>query len=199
MSGFEEHIVREYFEQHGFLVRQLRRNHEIGKRRIQGETIDLAVLNSAFAPTGRPSAFLLFTTELVCLERAIVIPRAWHQVARFSPNLLKSSSEVQKFIEKHAAKEMEAFEAMVDLPAGWETSKRILVLPSLPTREPHRTESIDFLRSIGIDGVISFRAIALDVIAKLEVGRIYDKNPSMELLRGLKVYDLLKEPQLGLF
>lgn len=199
MSGFEEHIVREYFEQHGFLVRQLRRSQESGKRRMQDETIDLVVLNPSFAPTDRAPSFLLFTTELAYLERAIVIPRAWHQTARFSPNLLKSSSEVQKFIEKHVAKEMEAFGQTVELPVGWETAKRILVLPSLPTREPHRTESIDFLRNIGIDGVISFRAIALDVIAKLEVGRIYDKNPSMELLRGLKVYDLLKEPQLGLF
>lgn len=199
MSGFEEHIVREYFEQHGFLVRQLRRSQESGKRRMQDETIDLVVFNPTFAPTDREPSFLIFTTELAYLERAVVIPRAWHQAARFSPNLLKSSSEVQKFIEKHAAKEMEAFGQTAELPVGWETAKRILVLPSLPTREPHRTESIDFLRNIGIDGVVSFRAIALDVIAKLEAGRIYDKNPSMELLRGLKVYDLLKEPQLGLF
>ena len=77
--------------------------------------------------------------------------------------------------------------------------KRILVLPGLPTSEPYRSESIQLLREKGVDGIISFRAMLLDIIQKVEVNRSYQKSEFLQILRVLKNYDLVKESQMGLF
>jgi hypothetical protein len=47
-----------------------------------------------------------------------------------------------------------------------------------------------------VDGIISFRAILLDLIDKVEINRSYRKSDTLEVLRILKNYELLREPQL---
>jgi hypothetical protein len=49
-----------------------------------------------------------------------------------------------------------------------------------------------------VDGILSFRAILLDLIDKVEVNRSYRKSDTLEVLRILKNYDLLRDPQLDL-
>jgi len=76
---------------------------------------------------------------------------------------------------------------------------RILVLPGIPTAEPHRSEVVKLLRERGVDGVISFRSMLGDIIQKVEVNRNYAKSDLLQVLRLLKAYDLVKEPQMELF
>ncbi|NDV62180.1 hypothetical protein G0Q06_06950 [Puniceicoccales bacterium CK1056] len=200
MSGFDENIVREYFELHGFLVRQVRKYQVQARRKVAEEEIDLLVYNPTFAPGDRDPNFLLFASELPYLHRAVVVVKAWHTTHRFTPNLLKSSSEILKFLGKNVSKAIEGsfketdttFEKATDL-------KRILVLPGLPTSEPYRSESIQLLREQGVDGIISFRTMLLDIIEKIEVNRSYQKSEFLQILRVLKNYDLLKDSQMGLF
>lgn len=199
MSGFEENIVREYFEQHGFLVRSQRRLHGAGRRKTSEESVDFMIFNPAYGPAERAPAFLLFTNELPYLERAIVISKPWQGSLRLSASSLRSSAEVFKFIEKQVGKEMEAFEEEWKSQTALAGLKRVLVLPGLPTADPHRADSIALLRSLGVDGIISFRTMLQDVIAKLEAGLDYQKSPHLQVLRVLKGFDLLKEPQMGLF
>lgn len=199
MSGFEETIVREYFEQHGFLVRPQRRIPGAGRRKTAEESVEFVIFNPAYAPTERSPAFLLFTNELPYLERAVIIPKPWQGSLRWSSSATRSSAEVLKFIEKQVGKEMEAFEEELKTQPALAELKRILVLPGLPTTDPHRADSIDLLRSLGVDGIISFRAMLQDVIAKLESGLTYEKSPHLQVLQVLKGFDLLKEPQMGLF
>lgn len=194
MSGFDENIVREYFELHGFLVRQVRKYQVQARRKVAEEEIDLLVYNPTYAPGDREPNFLLFATELPYIHRAVVVVKAWHTIHSFTPTLLKSSSEILKFLEKNVARNIEgsfsdpesAFEKAGDL-------KRILVLPGLPTSEPYRSESIQLLRENGVDGIISFRAMLLDIIQKVEVNRSYQKSEFLQILRVLKNYDLLKD------
>ena len=200
MSGFDENIVREYFELHGFLVRQVRKYQVQARRKVPEEEIDLLVYNPTFAPGDRDPNFLLFASELPYLHRAVVVVKAWHTTHRFTPNLLKSSSEILKFLGKNVTKAIEGsfketdttFEKAHDL-------KRILVLPGLPTSEPYRSESIQLLREQGVDGIISFRTMLLDIVEKIEVNRSYQKSEFLQILRVLKNYDLLKDSQMGLF
>jgi hypothetical protein len=199
MSGFEEDIIREYFEQHGFLVRAMRRIHGVGRRKNSEEAVDLMVVNPAYVESDRRPAFLLFTTELSHIERAMVISSACHGYTRLSPGLLRGSAEILKFIEKNATKEMAAYEEEMASQPAFAGIKRILVLPGLPTTEPYRSDSVALLRQAGVDGIISFRTILQDVIAKLEGALTYEKSPSLQAVRVLKLYDLLKEPQMGLF
>jgi hypothetical protein len=54
------------------------------------------------------------------------------------------------------------------------------------------------LKERGVDGVISFRMILRDIIDRIETNRNYRKSDTLQLLRILKTYDFLKEPQLDL-
>jgi hypothetical protein len=75
----------------------------------------------------------------------------------------------------------------------------VLVVPGLPHSAAARDESINLLRSKGIDAVIPFRTMLADLIAKTEINRNYQKSDLLQLIRILKTYDLFKEPQLELF
>lgn len=200
MAGFDEHIVREYFELHGFLVRQMRKYSVQSRRKLAEEEIDLAVYNPTYAPGQREPNFLLFASELPYLHRAVVVVKAWHTTHRFTPKLLKSSSEILKFLEKNVSKAIESsFTDPTPVFGGNDELKRILVLPGLPTSEPYRSESIQLLREQGVDGIISFRTMLLDIIQKIEVNRSYQKSDLLQILRILKNYDLLKDSQMALF
>jgi hypothetical protein len=200
MSGFDEHIVREYFELHGFLVRQVRKYQVQSRRKVAEEEIDLLVYNPTFAPGDREPNFLIFASELPYIHRAVVVVKAWHTIQKFTPSLLKSSSEILKFLEKNVSKAIEgSFTETDDTFGPAKDLKRILVLPGLPTSEPYRSESIQLLREQGVDGIISFRSMLLDIIEKIEVNRSYQKSEFLQIMRVLKNYDLLKDSQMGLF
>ncbi len=198
MSGFDENIVREYFELHGFLVRQVRKYQVQSRRKVAEEEIDLIVYNPTYSAGDREPNFLLFASELPYIHRAVVVVKAWHTIHKFTPNLLKSSSEILKFLEKSVSKNIEGSFTDTD-EEGAHDLKRILVLPGLPTTEPYRSESIQLLRDKGVDGIISFRAMLLDIIQKVEVNRSYQKSEFLQILRVLKNYDLVKDSQMGLF
>ncbi len=201
MSGFDENIVREYFELHGFLVRQVRKYQVQARRKVAEEEIDLIVYNPTYSGSDREPNFLLFGSELPYIHRAVVVVKAWHTIHKFTPNLLKSSSEILKFLEKSVSRNIEGSfsDSDSDSDKAGQDLKRILVLPGLPTSEPYRSESIQLLREKGVDGIISFRAMLLDIIQKIEVNRSYQKSEFLQILRVLKNYDLLKDSQMGLF
>ena len=199
MAGFDENIVREYFELHGFLVRQLRKYQVQSRRKLAEEEIDLMVFNPAFVRGERKPEFLLFSSELRYIHRAIVVVKGWHTTLRFTPAMLKNSSEVLKFLEKNVLKKAEDLfveEEDFDDESGL---LKIIVLPGLPITEPHRSESIRLLKEHGVDGIISFRSMLQDILAKVETNLNYQKSDILQILRILKNYDLIKEPQMELF
>ena len=199
MAGFDENIVREYFELHGFLVRQLRKYQVQSRRKLAEEEIDLMVFNPAFVRGERKPEFLLFSSELRYIHRAIVVVKGWHTTLRFTPAMLKNSSEVLKFLEKNVLKKAEdLFVEEEDIDDGSGLLK-IIVLPGLPITEPHRSESIRLLKEHGVDGIISFRSMLQDILAKVETNLNYQKSDILQILRILKNYDLIKEPQMELF
>lgn len=198
MAGFDEQIVREYFELHGFLVRQMRKYSVQSRKKMDEEEIDLLVYNPSYADSDRAPNFLLFASELPHIHRALVVVKAWHTSQRFTPAMLRSSSDIFKFLEKNVLKTVE--DLFTDTEEFADKSLlKILVLPGLPTAEPHRGESIQLLRERGVDGIISFRAMLLDIIQKVETNRNYSKSDTLQILRVLKNYDLVKDPQMALF
>ena len=75
---------------------------------------------------------------------------------------------------------------------------KILELPSLPTAEPFRSQSVELLKQHGVDAIISFRAMLLDLLEKIEINQNYSKSDTLQVMRLLKNYDLLKDTQLDL-
>lgn len=197
MSAIDEGIVREYFEQNGFLVRQARKYQVQSRRKVGEEEIDLIVYNPVWQRASRKPDFFLFSTELPYVHRAVVAVKGWH-TGVFSPATLKSSPEIFRFLEENVLKEVSR--VFADEAGGEEAAEltKILVLPSLPTAEPFRTQSVELLKARGVDAIISFRAMLLDLLEKVEINQNYIKSDTLQVMRILKNYDLLKDPQLDL-
>ena len=197
MSAIDEGIVREYFEQNGFLVRQARKYQVSARRKHAEEEIDLVVFNPAWQRGSRKPDFFLFSNELPFVHKAVVAVKGWH-TGVFSPTMLKSSPEIFAFLEQNVLKEAARFfpADTPDDPGG--TLTKILVLPSLPTAEPFRSQSVELLKAGGVDAIISFRAMLLDLLDKVEINQNYSKSDTLQVMRILKNYDLLKDTQLDL-
>src|SRR5262245_14898305 len=185
MSAIDEGIVREYFEQNGFLVRQARKYQVQARRKHAEEEIDLVVFNPAWQRGARKPDFFLFSNELPYVQKAIVAVKGWH-TGVFTPQMLKSSPEIFRFLEENVVKEASRLfppDAAND-PGGPLT--KILVLPSLPTAEPFRTQSVELLKAGGVDAIISFRAMLLDLLEKVEINQNYSKSDTLQVMRLLK-------------
>ena len=114
--------------------------------------------------------------------------------------MLRSSSDIFKFLEKNVLKKAEEIFKFEDEDVDDSSNTlKLLVLPGLPTADPHRSESIKLLREHGIDGIISFRSMLLDILAKVQTNHNYQKSEILQIMRILKNYDLIKEPQMDLF
>jgi hypothetical protein len=199
MSAIDEGIVREYFEQNGFLVRQVRKYQTQVRGKTGDEDVDLLVYNPGYTRSTRKPDFFLFPTELPYIHRAIVSVKGWHAKGRFSPSTFKNNPDIFRFLEDTVSKEMARFFPVdADEPGNAPDVTKILVLPGLPTAEPYRSQSVDLLKERGVDAIISFRSMLLDIIDSVEINKNYRKSDTLQVIRILKNYDLLRDPQLDL-
>lgn len=197
MSAIDEGIVREYFEQNGFLVRQARKYQVQARRKLDEEEIDLIVYNPTWQRGMRRPDFFLFSSELPYVHKAIIAVKGWH-TGVFTPATLKSSPEIFRFLEETVLKKVSRLFPADSDDADGDSLTKVLVLPSLPTAEPFRSQSVELLKARGIDAIISFRAMLLDLLEKIEINQNYTKSDTLQVMRILKNYDLLKDTQLDL-
>ena len=190
MSAVDESIVREFFELHGFLVCQRRKYIVQSRQKTGNEEVDLIVLNPVATPVETPLDFEITPGMLRSVVRAVVAVKGWH-TELFAPGLLTHQPKLFRFVEPKAVEEARRL-------VGSDGLLKILVIPGLPRDAKTRERSIELLRSKGVDGVISFRAILQDLVAGVKTNRNYQKSDLLQILRLLKNYDLLKEPQLEL-
>src|SRR6056297_2566066 len=99
MAGFDENIVREYFELNGFFVRQLRKYQVQTRKKQLEEEIALAVYNPNAPVDGVETGFQLFSADMLKIRCAIVVVKPWH-ASRFTPAILKSSSRIFDYLKK---------------------------------------------------------------------------------------------------
>ena len=198
MSAIDEGIVREYFEQNGFLVRQARKYQVSARRKSAEEEIDLMVFNPGWQRGARKPEFFLFSSELAYVHKAVVAVKGWH-TGVFTPQMLKSSPEIFGFLQANVLKNVTRFFPADAADDEGGAFTKILVLPSLPTAEPFRSQSVELLKARGVDAIISFRAMLLDLLEKIEINQNYSKSDTLQVMRLLKNYDLLKDVQLDMF
>lgn len=190
MSAVSETIVREYFELHEFLVRQHRKY--IAQTKREDDDIDFFVLNPQAQTRQAEQPFVLASSDLPFIERAIVVVKGWH-TETFSSARLASTPEIFRFVEP------KVFQQAARAFGKDGTPLKILVVPALPQGAQARDESIALLRSKGVDAVIPFRTMLADLVEHIEVNRNYQKSDLLQMIRILKNYDFFKEPQLELF
>jgi hypothetical protein len=203
MAGFDENLVREYFELNGFLVRQLNKYQVHSRRKRDVEEIDLLVQNPGWKPSEHKPGFQLFANDLPLIRRAIVAVMGWH-TSRLTPSMLKSGSKIHDFLRKEVIDVAnEFFSGYADPAVASETNQeglmRVLVLPSLPTSDPLRSESIKQLQEHGVDAILTFPSILENLLHQVETNLSYQKSDVLQMIRLLKIYDMVKSPQGELF
>jgi len=191
MSAVSETIVREYFELHEFLVRQ-HRKHIVQSRREEEDDIDFFVLNPHPQASQVPLPFVLSSSELPFIQRAIVVVKGWH-TETFSTARLTSAPNIIRFVEP------KVFQQAVRAFGKDGTPLKILVVPTLPQDAQSRDQTIALLRSKGVDAVIPFRTMLADLVNETQTNLNYQKSDLLQIIRILKNYDFFKGPQLELF
>src|SRR6266498_1363854 len=96
MAAVSETIVREYFELHGFFVRQQRKY--IARSRPEDEEIDFYVLNPHHVGADNSLPFVLTSGEVPAIARAVVVVKGWHTES-FSSAVLANAPEIFRFVE----------------------------------------------------------------------------------------------------
>jgi hypothetical protein len=190
MAAVSESIVREYFELHGFFVRQQRKY--VAPTRREDEEIDFFVINPQPQARTGPLPFVLQSADVPSLARAVVVVKGWHTES-FSTAVLANAPEIFRFVEPAV------FQRAVRTFGGDGSPSKILVVPTLPQAEEARAQSIELLRGKGVDAVLPFRTMLADLIDQIEVNRNYQKSDLLQIIRILKNYDFFREPQLELF
>jgi hypothetical protein len=118
--------------------------------------------------------------------------KGWH-TETFSPAVVTRAQELFRFVEP------KMFQQAAQAFGQDRVPLKILVVPALPHDAQTRDQSIALLRSKGIDAVIPFRTMLVDLVARVEANRNYQKSDLLQIIRILKNYELVKEPQLELF
>jgi hypothetical protein len=190
MSAVSETIVREYFELHGFLVRQERKFIVRGREMDDG--IDFVIWNPRPRKRDGAMPFLLSAEHLESMDWAIVVVCGWH-TETFTPGTLENSPEIFRFLEPRV------IEPVARAFGARSQPMKLLILPSLPQTGDLREQSIQLLRARGIDAVIPFRTMLGELIASTETNRNYEKSDLLQVIRVLKNYGFLREPQMELF
>jgi hypothetical protein len=184
--------VREYFETLGFLVTQPNKHQVAARHKLDAEEIDLLVARpGSEGVSDTPKEVLWSSSELSGVSRAVVSVRGWH-TDRFSPAVLKKNPDILRFADLSVTKE-----ARKILGAG--TITKILCISDLAADAVNQKETLALLRKGGVDGVVPFHTMLLELIERVDVSKNYEKSDLLQTLRLLKNYNLLKNGQLDLF
>jgi len=192
MSAVNELVVREYFEQLGFLVSQPQKYVVPGRPKKLEEEIDLVIIRPSVTEQVLPDHMVWTTEDLQGVGRAIVGVRGGH-TGRFYASRFEQSQDIPRFAEPAAQR-------VAAKLLGTANVARILCLPDLPASGELKQKTINLLKQNGIDGVISFRTILDELVRGAGINRNYEKSDVLQIIRLLKKYDLLRETrQLELF
>ena len=191
MSAVSEWVAREYFESLGYLVTQPRKYVVPGRQKKADEEVDLVILNPRINEQSFPDSIVWGSKELKTVGRAVVGIRGWH-TERFSVSTFEQSPDILRFAQPESLKFAEKL-------LGSGTMAKILCLPKLPASGELKTKTIDVLKKSGVDGVISFATMLAELVEKADTKKNYEKSDLLQIIRLLKNYDLLKDPQMELF
>ena len=190
----EHDLVRAYFEANGFWVRS-------GKKPLvnfKKSVLPLfEILNSSNPGTNPEISFRLFTGDLTRIRKACICLLGWED-STFSNELLSSDAKLIKFFRKEVdSLRLEASCSQMLNPT--KENFLILVVPALPKAESKSIELFDYLKDIGVCGVITLSSILENLLRKMSANIETSDNSAYHLLRLLKVYGLATEPQLDIF
>ena len=164
MADVNEELVKTYFEQKGFLVLS-NKLYVIKKEKGKGYgDIDLMIYNP--------------TTD----ERGIVQVKGWHTTT-FTKSVLENKKD-------------EIFNSLIGEGVincarqffGTGNFKKILVLSFFSKKEGLEKEAREYIKSMGIDEIITFAEVFKFIINRIEPNIHYKDSEVMFLIGKLKLY-----------
>lgn len=186
MSEINLQLVREFFELSRFSVLTHWRHVDDQIRGSEGSS--LLFVEKGQADDSDPPPFLLRSTSLRSMQRAVIEVRAWH-ADKFYPSVIESSP-----ILAHVASE-EVSDLARNVFAGREFAT-VLVISELPSSAAPRARSLHLLQGLGIGHVLEFSTILSALASQLSSHGNYAPSQTLQTLRLLKRYNLLRRQQL---
>jgi hypothetical protein len=187
MSDTNLQLVREFFELNLFRVLTNWQQDSWRQQVASDPRLQVFVENTA-PPSGAQPDFLLHPHMVGAIERAVVEVRAWHG-DRFYPSLIESSPVLSDFVQDDAL----AFARLVFENRPFQT---ILIVSELPAGIEQRNRSLQLLQNSGIGHVMEFPGILQDLIDKVSINGNYTASQTLQTLRLLKRYKLIRNQQM---
>ena len=103
MSAVSEWVVREYFEQLGYLVSQPRKYGTGGRQKSPAEEVDLVVHDPRVKEHRLPDGMVWRSEHLRTVARAVVAVRGWH-TDRFYARTFEQAPDILRFVEPGSLK-----------------------------------------------------------------------------------------------
>ncbi len=186
MSDVNVQLVREFFEFNSFRVMTYWQQ-DMERPRATEHGLQLFVENGATSSTRKPD-FVLRAGDISEIRRALVEVRAWH-ADRFYASVIESNPVLFE-----VAGEESRMRAQQEF--GTDDFDTILVISELPSSPDARDRSVALLQQGGIGHIIEFPAILQDLLDKVNPYVSYAPSHTLQTLRLLKRYDLLRWQQL---
>lgn len=186
MADVNLQLVREFFELNMFAVLTNWQRESL-RQRVTDSSLQI------FAENVNPALsheldVVLDPVDLCCIERALVEVRAWH-ADKFYPSVVEANPVLWQFVsEESLAYARDVF--------GNRPFKSILVVSELPSSAEPRARSVDLLHEAGIDHVLEFSSVLRDLLDKVSMHENYTASATLQTLRLLKRYKLIRNQQL---
>lgn len=186
MGDVNVQIVREFFELNLF---QVLTNWQQSARRLRlGELGGQLFVQNISPASLRELPFLLLPADIAGIERAVVEVRAWHG-DRFYPSVIEANPVLRQFVSDEAM-------ALASDVFHHEPFDTILVVSELPASSELRKRSLSLLEDSGIGHVMEFPLVLKDLLDKVDTSGNYPSSQTLQLLRLLKRYKLVRNQQM---
>ena len=194
-----ESLAVDYFELNGFLVRR-GLGAGTGKPEAIYPSLIVRNLKEEVIEDHLLLSFQWFSSDIIHTRKAVVAIIG-EELLTLGNRGIRQDKRMVKVLKKQVSSKQsllfpwELDEAKEDLYAH----RRLVLLPLLPSEEPHRTEFCDQLSKKGVEGVITLRTLLDNMIQQLDNLEESGMTQRLKTLRILKQMELLKIPQLDLF
>lgn len=190
MADTNTRVVREFLEANDFSV-ITNRKFQLQRADPPGRySIDILGANMHYSESKAPLPMRLQADHMRHIPNVIVDVKGWHSY-RFSPSLVSTKPELFYFVSPGALKF--ARSVFKNVPF-----KSVLVISEAPATEAVWSRMEEILKKGGIDHVIEFPTILNFLISHVQVSNNYIESDTLQLLRFLKRYGLVKGHQLEL-
>jgi hypothetical protein len=191
MASVNDQIIREYFELHGFLVRQIRKH--VPSSAEEEEESDFWIQNASKTIKARPKSLKITHGNIRKIDTALIFVKPWH-TETFTQGAIENDQELCDRLTRS----LEAHEPEIKTWMDQEPLK-MLILSKLPKSKAAREKAIHQIYQTGFNGYLTFSQILSELFDHVAINKNYQRSDLLQTLRILKTYGLVRPLQLELF